>query len=405
MSYPSSIQSSRPLSRRVRYGPLATPKDHFQRHVKRMVSDFLTALAELLSCLALIAIIWWMATSGGASAVLDFIPVNVPETTSIRQVEPLSQQPQAPPLIFFHAPVARSHRLSMSFESAVHSESRSAGFSAPSHLPSHDRSTPTKTSAKPLRPTTLVVISIPTPSLASGNHLLQSTALALLPVQTSAPEFPVQWRFVPKWPLAPPMSTAVAAILLPVPFRAKSKSSRASPQQLKSTDVAVILTPARHPLHAPLPMQFHLQLMLNLAQSVHDPLTAVAVVPPGTCPLQSQYRYTFPSPKLLELMCLVTYGLLGWSLMWRWYQRQPHVHETNDNFNDNFNDNNGSDGSDAGLMSTQPPSTTSRARRPRHRPTLPAAPLRRSSRLLAQQAAIPRRSDRIAALRRVAPRR
>jgi hypothetical protein len=398
MSYPSSIQSSRPPSRRIRYGPLATPKDHFQRHVKRMVSDFLTALAELLSCLALIAIIWWMATSGGARAVLDFIPVNVPasvETTSIRQVEPLLQQPQALPLIFFHAPIARSHRLSMSFESAVHSDSRSAGFSAPSH----NRSTPTKTSAKPLRPTILAVISIPAPSLASGNHLLESTALALLPMRTSAPEFPVQWHFVPKWPLAPPMSTAVAAISLPVPFRAQSKSSRASPQQLKSTDVAVILTTARHPLHAPLPMQFHLQLMLNLAQSVHDPLTALAVVPPGTCPLQSQY--SFPSPKLLELMCLVAYGLLGWSLMWRWYQLEPRVHETNDNFNDN----NGSDCSDAGLVSTQPPSTTSRARRPRARPTLPAAPLRRSSRLLAQQTAIPRRSDRIAALRRVAPRR
>jgi hypothetical protein len=122
-----------------------------------------------------------------------------------------------------------------------------------------------------------------------------------------------------------------------------------------------------------LPMQFHLQFMFNLAHAVHDPLTAVAVVPSGTLPLQPQS--SFPSPKRLELICLVANGLLGSSLMWRCYQLQPRVH-------DNDDDNNGSDDSDGQVaVSTPPPSTTAgRTRRPRHRTTLPAAPLRRSPR-------------------------
>jgi hypothetical protein len=178
----------------------------------------------------------------------------------------------------------------------------------------------------------------------------------------------------------------------------------APPQHLQSTDVALTLTPARRPHHAPLSMQFRRQFMINRAQSVHDPLTAVAVVPPGMCPLRSQYSFPSPRPNLtiLELVCLVAYVPMAWSLIWRWYQRQLPVHDTSDNFDDN----NGSDDSDDGLLAIQPPSTTtSRARRPRHRSTLPAAPLRRSPRLLAQQNAIPRRSARIAAQRREAPRR
>jgi hypothetical protein len=449
MSYQSSIRF--PWSRRVRYGPLATPRDHLRRHLKQMAFDFSTALDELLSSLALIAIIWWMVSSGGALAVLDFALANVParvETTSIRQVKPLSQ-PLAPPLILFHAPVARSHRPSMIFESAVHSDSRSAGFSAASHM--HDHSTPTKKTSQLLQSTARAVISIPTPSPASENRLLQlsdafpapfhvcwtptktslqllqstelavfstptpspalenrllqSTALALLPLPTCAPDFPVRWHFAPKWSLPTPMrrqSTAVAVILLPVPFRAQSKSSQAPPQQWQSTAVAIVLTPARRPHHTPLPMQFRLQFMINLAQSVHDPLTAVAVIPPGTCPWQPQS--SFPSPNQLELICLVAYGLLGWSLMWLWYQHQPRIHN---DYNDNFSENDGSDDSDGQeAISTPPPSTTAgRTRRPRHRSTLPAVPLRRSPRLLAQQNAIPRRSARIAALQRVAPRR
>jgi hypothetical protein len=147
-----------------------------------------------------------------------------------------------------------------------------------------------------------------------------------------------------------------------------------------------------------LPMQFHLQFMFNLAHAVHDPLTAVAVVPSCTFPLQPQSSFT--SPKRLELISLVANGLSGSSLMWRCYQLQPRVH-------DNDDDNNWSDDSNGQVaVSTPPPSTTAgRTRRPRHRTTLPAAPLRRSPRLLAQQNDIPRRSARIAALRRVAPRR
>jgi hypothetical protein len=252
-----------------------------------MAPDFKTCMEDLSKLIALISIIWWSISSGALLAALEFGLENLPAPAArvnlptIQQDEPLS--PPKSPLIFFHAPVVRSHQPFESFESTGPSVSKS------DPAPIHVRWMPTKTSPQLLQSTALAVLSISTPSPGPERHLRQSSALALLPLPASAPGFSVQWSFVPKWPLAPPMrwqSTAIAVISLPVPFRAQSKSPVAPPQHLQSTDVALTLTPARRPYHAPLSMQFNLQFMLNQAHSAHDPLTAVAVVPPGTCPLQ-----------------------------------------------------------------------------------------------------------------------
>jgi hypothetical protein len=136
------------------------------------------------------------------------------------------------------------------------------------------------------------------------------------------------------------------------------------------------------------------------ALSVYEHSMAIAVLPPGTCPC-------IPAPKpnltILDLGWLLAYGFFSLSLVLQWGQSQRYIYDNDDN-DDNFDHNDGSDddnNNDDGLaMIPQPPTASTNAgqtRRSRHRRTLPAVPLRRSPRLIAQQNAVPRRSARIAA--------
>jgi hypothetical protein len=135
------------------------------------------------------------------------------------------------------------------------------------------------------------------------------------------------------------------------------------------------------------------------ALSSHEPSMAIAVLPPGTCPC-------IPAPKpnltILDLVWLLACALFSLCLVLQWGQSQRYIYDNDDN-DDNFDHNDGSDddnNNDGLAMIPQPPTASTNAgqtRRSRHRRTLPAAPLRRSPRLLAQQNAVPRRSARIAA--------